>query len=110
MHSHFKMHPSSIHPTSPTTGPWLPTLKLRFLHHAHAHAPTRTHGGRPRALIPLFEGGVFDPQYNADRPACAVPIPHWTRRAEVVAVITGMALVLLYFVFCRNTGEHFCFL
>lgn len=92
--------------TAPWAGPWKPTLALRF---RNASAPAFG-AARPRLLVPLFEGGVFDPTYN-NRTPVEVQVPSWATRASIVAVITGAHwLGMLVVVAWVNThkGWHAC--
>ena len=79
--------------TAPWAGPWIPSLALRF---------RKTSAPRASALVPLFQGGTFDPRYN-NRTHMDVEVPEWVTRASVVAVITGMHVAVVLCALERNT-------
>lgn len=66
--------------------------------HASSNAEDRVRGWRaeglePFQLLPLWEGGTFDENYNSGREAIHFAAPAGTRRVLLEAVITG-ALML----------------
>ncbi|MFT4705391.1 MAG: hypothetical protein ACI81R_003100 [Bradymonadia bacterium] len=63
------------------TQPTATTLSLRFSNQGR--------GERPTALIPLYEGGAFNSEYNNIHPPMDVQIPAGADRTELYAVITG---------------------
>lgn len=44
---------------------------------------------RAATLTPLWRGGGFNDSYNEGREPVVVPVPEGTKRAEVIAIITG---------------------
>ncbi|NP_001373269.1 uncharacterized protein LOC337520 precursor [Danio rerio] len=69
--------------TAPWAMPWMTTLNLRF------SQSNKTERLYPFEVMPLFNGGTFDKDYNRRYHEITFSIPAATKKVELYAVITG---------------------
>lgn len=75
--------------------PWYPSLSFRFRNDTAEEAAARSGmrvelaNAQARALVPLFQGGTFDAQYNNRSPISNFSVPAWASRVLLYVVVTG---------------------
>ncbi|XP_061104801.1 uncharacterized protein si:dkey-256h2.1 [Conger conger] len=73
--------------TVPWAMPWVTSLNLRFS--SSNHSGQYSDKPYPFALMPLYNGGTFDKDYNQGYQPIKFTVPTSTKKVEIYAVITG---------------------
>ncbi|TRY56867.1 hypothetical protein DNTS_013957 [Danionella cerebrum] len=81
--------------TAPWAMPWVTSLNLRFTHNNQTGNSSETL--RPFTIMPLFNGGTFDKDYNSRYQEIKFSSPASTKKVELYAVITA-----------HGSDENFC--